>query len=62
MSEYQATSENPFQGHFRGAAYTHFSQVFEKIGGPGGTRTPNQTVMSGGSQSYLIDNNRYSVK
>lgn len=30
-------------------------QVFEIVGGPGGTRTPNQAVMSGGHTFTNID-------
>ena len=32
-----------------------FAQIFENIGGPGGTRTPNQAVMSGSQTAANAD-------
>ena len=44
--------------HFRSVA--KMIETLDFIGGPGGTRTPNQTVMSGGTAMNGVENCRES--
>jgi hypothetical protein len=44
-----------FLGHNRGKAMIKVSQLIDFAGGPGGTRTPNQAVMSGGRNQQITD-------
>lgn len=44
-----------FLGHNRGNAMIKVSQPIDLAGGPGGTRTPNQAVMSGGRNLQISD-------
>ena len=48
--------------HICRSLFTIPTQVFEKTGGPGGTRTPNQTVMSAGQWQQALSNLLLSLK
>lgn len=48
------TRSKPFQGQNRGNVKVMIKQDIEIVGGPGGTRTPNQAVMSGRLFCYLF--------
>lgn len=44
-----------------GKCLSECHQPFEEVGGPGGTRTPNQTVMSGMLSILQVDYYSYFV-